>query len=102
MRIRDGPQITFLGDSITEHSVAVSDDMEAQSQDLPALGALARVDRHQPRGWMRRTFCGYQTGFVRSPRRRWSSRDPAKDRVADQAVRCQAQRLSLLSRAADE
>lgn len=54
MRIFDGQRVVFLGDSITEHRVAVSDCMESQSEDLPPVGAQVRVDRHERRGWAAR------------------------------------------------
>lgn len=51
-----GPQprdlIAFVGDSVTEHLVAVSDAMETQIDDLPPVGSLVRVDRHEKRGWV--------------------------------------------------
>ena len=51
MRIRDGQLIAFLGDSITQHLVAVSDWMETQTDGLPPVGASVVVDRHENRGW---------------------------------------------------
>lgn len=51
MRIQDGQLVVFMGDSITEHPVAVSDAMETQTEDLPPVGAQVRVDRHEHRGW---------------------------------------------------
>ena len=51
MRIRDGQLVAFLGDSITQHLVAVSDWMETQTDGLPPVGASVVVDRHENRGW---------------------------------------------------
>jgi lysophospholipase L1-like esterase len=51
MRIKDGQRVVFMGDSITEHLVAVSDRMETQTDDLPPVGAQVPVDRHEHRGW---------------------------------------------------
>lgn len=51
MRIQDGQLVAFMGDSITEHLVAVSDCMETQTDDLPPVGTQVRVDRHENRGW---------------------------------------------------
>ena len=51
MRILDGQLVAFLGDSITQHLVAVSDWMETQTDGLPAVGTTVRVDRREPRGW---------------------------------------------------
>jgi lysophospholipase L1-like esterase len=51
MRMDDGQLVAFMGDSITEHLVAVSDAMETQTDDLPAVGSQVRVDRHEHRGW---------------------------------------------------
>jgi lysophospholipase L1-like esterase len=51
MRILDGQLVAFLGDSITQHLVAVSDWMETQTEGLPTPGASVRVDRHTNRGW---------------------------------------------------
>ena len=51
MRILDGQLVAFLGDSITQHPVAVSDWMETQTDGLPPVGASVIVDRHEPRGW---------------------------------------------------
>lgn len=51
MLLNDGELIIFLGDSLTEHPVAVSEAMETQSDDLPPVGSLARVDRYESRGW---------------------------------------------------
>jgi lysophospholipase L1-like esterase len=51
MRIPDGQLVAFLGDSITQHLVAVSDWMETQTDGLPPVGASVVVDRHEPRGW---------------------------------------------------
>lgn len=51
MRFLDGQLITFLGDSITQHLVAVSDRMETQTDELPPLGTSVVVDRHENRGW---------------------------------------------------
>ena len=51
MRIMDGQVVAFMGDSITEHLVAVSDWMETQSDGLPPVGTLVTVDRHEHRGW---------------------------------------------------
>src|SRR5919108_2136413 len=51
MRIMDGQLVAFMGDSITEHLVAVSDWMETQTDGLPPVGTQVRVDRHEHRGW---------------------------------------------------
>jgi lysophospholipase L1-like esterase len=51
MRILDGQVVAFLGDSLTEHLVAVSDWMETQTDGLPPIGAQVCVDRHENRGW---------------------------------------------------
>ena len=51
MRIMDGQLVAFMGDSLTEHLVAVSDWMETQTDGLPPIGTLVRVDRHENRGW---------------------------------------------------
>jgi lysophospholipase L1-like esterase len=51
MRILDGQLVAFLGDSITQHLVAVSGWMETQTDGLPPVGASVQVDRHDHRGW---------------------------------------------------
>ena len=51
MRILDRQLVAFLGDSITQHLVAVSDWMETQTDGLPPVGNSVRVDRHENRGW---------------------------------------------------
>jgi lysophospholipase L1-like esterase len=51
MRILDGQLVAFLGDSITQHLVAVNDWMETQTDGLPPVGASVCVDRHEHRGW---------------------------------------------------
>lgn len=51
MHILDGQLVAFMGDSITEHPVAVSDWMETQTDGLPPVGTSVRVDRHENRGW---------------------------------------------------
>ena len=51
MRVQDGQLIAFLGDSITQHVVAVSDWMETQTDGLPPVGTFVCVDRHENRGW---------------------------------------------------
>lgn len=51
MRILDGQLVAFLGDSITQHLVAVSDRMETQTDGLPTIGESVIVDRHENRGW---------------------------------------------------
>jgi len=51
MRILDGQLVAFLGDSITQHPVAVSDWMETQTDGLPPVGTSVCVDRHEHRGW---------------------------------------------------
>lgn len=51
MRILDGQLVAFLGDSITQHLVAVSDRMETQTDGLPQVGTPMCVDRHENRGW---------------------------------------------------
>ncbi|HJR79057.1 MAG TPA: GDSL-type esterase/lipase family protein [Anaerolineales bacterium] len=51
MRILNGQLVAFLGDSITQHLVAVSDWMETQTDGLPPVGTSVVVDRHENRGW---------------------------------------------------
>src|SRR5688500_10524649 len=51
MRILDGELVAFLGDSITQHLVAVNDWMETQTDGLPPIGVSICVDRHENRGW---------------------------------------------------
>ena len=51
MRVLDGQLVVFLGDSITEHLVAVNDWMETQTDGLPPIGTSVCVDRHEHRGW---------------------------------------------------
>lgn len=51
MRITDGQLLAFMGDSITEHLVAVSDWMETQTDGLPPVGTQVKVDRDENRGW---------------------------------------------------
>lgn len=51
MRMLDGQLVAFLGDSITQHLVAVSNWMETQTDGLPPVGASIRVERHENRGW---------------------------------------------------
>ena len=51
MRILDGQLVAFLGDSITQHLVAVSDWMETQTDGLPPVGTPVCVDRFENRGW---------------------------------------------------
>jgi lysophospholipase L1-like esterase len=51
MRFQDGQLVAFLGDSITQHLVAVSDWMETQTDGLPPVGTSVCVDRHENRGW---------------------------------------------------
>lgn len=51
MQIQDGQLVAFLGDSITQHQVAVSDWMETQTDGLPPVGTPVVVDRHENRGW---------------------------------------------------
>ncbi len=51
MRFQDGELVAFLGDSITQHLVAVSDWMETQTDGLPPVGTSVCVDRHENRGW---------------------------------------------------
>ena len=51
MRILNGQLAAFLGDSITQHLVAVSDWMETQTEGLPPPGASVYVERHENRGW---------------------------------------------------
>ena len=51
MRILNGQLVAFLGDSITQHLVAVSDWMETQTEGLPPVGTAVCVDRHENRGW---------------------------------------------------
>jgi lysophospholipase L1-like esterase len=51
MRILNGQLVAFLGDSITQHLVAVSDWMETQADGVPPVGASVCVDRYENRGW---------------------------------------------------
>ena len=51
MRILDDQLVAFLGDSITQHLVAVSDWMETQTDGLPPVGTPVCVDRFENRGW---------------------------------------------------
>jgi lysophospholipase L1-like esterase len=51
MRILDGQLVAFLGDSLTQHLVAVSDRMETQTEVLPPVGTPVCVDRFENRGW---------------------------------------------------
>ena len=51
MRILDGQLVAFLGDSITQHLVAVNDWMETQRDGLPPIDTLVPVARHENRGW---------------------------------------------------
>src|SRR5215213_1406933 len=51
MRILAGELVAFLGDSIAQHLVAVSDSMETETDGLPPVGASVIVERHEPRGW---------------------------------------------------
>lgn len=51
MRFQDNQLVAFLGDSLTQHLVAVSDWMETQTDGLPPVGASVIVDRHEHRGW---------------------------------------------------
>ena len=51
MWILGGQLVAFLGDSITQHLVAVSDSMETQTDGLPPPGSSVRVERHENRGW---------------------------------------------------
>lgn len=51
MKFLDGQLVAFLGDSLTEHLVAVNDWMETQTDGLPPVGAQVNVDRHEHRGW---------------------------------------------------
>ena len=51
MRILDGQLVAFLGDSITEHLVAINDWMETQTDGLPPVGTAVCVERHEHRGW---------------------------------------------------
>jgi lysophospholipase L1-like esterase len=51
MRLLDGQLVAFLGDSITQHLVAVSDWMETQTEGLPPVGTSVVVDHHENRGW---------------------------------------------------
>ena len=51
MKFLDGQLVAFIGDSLTEHLVAVNDWMEAQTDGLPPVGTQVRVDRHENRGW---------------------------------------------------
>src|SRR5687767_871702 len=51
MKFLDRQLVAFMGDSITEHPVAVSDWMETQTDGLPPVGTSVCVDRHEHRGW---------------------------------------------------
>jgi lysophospholipase L1-like esterase len=51
MKFLDGQLVAFMGDSLTEHLVAVNDWMETQTDGLPPVGTQVRVDRHEHRGW---------------------------------------------------
>ena len=51
MRLLDGQLVAFLGDSITQHLVAINNWMETQTDGLPPIGASVCVDRHEHRGW---------------------------------------------------
>ena len=51
MKFLDGQLIAFIGDSLTEHLVAVNDWMETQTDGLPPVGTQVCVDRHEHRGW---------------------------------------------------
>ncbi len=51
MQFANGQLVVFLGDSLTEHAVAVSDAMETQTADLPPIGASVPVERYEHRGW---------------------------------------------------
>jgi|GEM_PF-2396921 len=51
MRFLDGQLVAFLGDSITQHLVAISDRMETQTDGLPPVGTWVCIDRHENRGW---------------------------------------------------
>ena len=51
MRFLDGQLVAFLGDSITQHLVAISDRMETQTDGLPPVGSAVCVDDHETRGW---------------------------------------------------
>ena len=51
MKFLDGQVVAFLGDSITEHRVAVNNWMETQTDGLPPIGTRLNVERHEPRGW---------------------------------------------------
>ena len=52
MHPKAGHLVVFAGDSLTEHLVAVSEAMETQMADLPEVGSMVRVDRHENRGWV--------------------------------------------------
>ena len=51
MRFLDCQLVAFLGDSITQHLVAISDRMETQTDGLPPVGTTVCIDRHENRGW---------------------------------------------------
>jgi lysophospholipase L1-like esterase len=51
MKFLDNQLVAFLGDSLTEHLVAVSDWMETQTDGLPPAGTQVDVDRYEHRGW---------------------------------------------------
>jgi len=51
MRFLDGQLVVFMGDSITQHLVAVNDWMETQTDGLPPVGTWVCIDRHENRGW---------------------------------------------------
>jgi len=55
--------IAFVGDSVAEHVVAVSDAMETQIENLPPVGAMVRVDRHETRGWVALAIARITLGY---------------------------------------
>ena len=69
MRILNDQLVAFLGDSITQHLVAVSDWMETQTDGLPPVGTSVVVDRHENRGWTNflesRIYLSYPERIIR-------------------------------------
>jgi len=69
MRILDDQLVAYLGDSITQHLVAVSDWMETQTDGLPPVGTLVAVDRYENRGWTKllesRIYLSYPDRAIR-------------------------------------
>src|SRR5258707_10320259 len=51
MQFASDQLVVFLGDSLADHTVAVSDAMETQTADLPPIGSTVPVERYEQRGW---------------------------------------------------